>query len=253
MKPTLPTLGTENQSPYQVDSRKEIIMLLRNIQESRQLVNMIINDGSEVIVSAILKVDDDNNNIILDCASTESANQRLIETPRVYFEATLNRISIQFSSSSISRCNYLGTPALSCTIPVSLIRLQRREYYRINTPISHPILCVVNVPEENGGGTAKLPLVDISCGGVALLDDKKVLNADFGTQYENCKIDLPGIGLIIITLQVRNSQNLLLMNHKTSRRIGFQFIDMPKTIMSQIQKLITKIERERNSRQSGLT
>lgn len=253
MKPTLPTLGTENQSPYQVDSRKEIIMLLRNIQESRQLVNMIINEGSEVIVSAILKVDDDNNNIILDCASTESANQRLVEAPRVYFEATLNRISIQFSSSSISRCSYLGSPALSCTIPVSLIRLQRREYYRINTPISNPILCLVNVPQENGGGIAKLPLVDISCGGVALLDDKKLLNPDFGTLYENSKIDLPGIGLIMITLQVRNSQNLLLMNHKTSRRIGFQFMDMPKTIMSQIQKLITKIERERNSRQAGMT
>ena len=252
MKPTLPNLGTENQSPYQVDSRKEIIMLMRNLQENKQLINMIINDGSEVIVTAILKIDDDNNNIIFDCASTESANQRLIEAPRVYFEATLNRISIQFSSSSISRSTFMGTPALSCTIPSSLIRLQRREYYRINTPISHPIICIANVPEENGGGVIKLPLVDISCGGVALLDEKRVLNADFGALYENSKIDLPSVGIISVTLQVRNSQNLLLMNHKTSRRIGFQFVDMPKAILAQIQKLITKIERERNSRQSGL-
>jgi c-di-GMP-binding flagellar brake protein YcgR len=95
-------------------------------------------------------------------------------------------------------------------------------------------------------------LVDISCGGVALLDEKKILNADFGTVYENGKIDLPGVGLINVTLQVRNSQNLLLMNHKTSRRIGFQFLNMPQAILSQIQKLITKIERERNARQSGL-
>jgi c-di-GMP-binding flagellar brake protein YcgR len=252
MKPTLPTLGTENQSPYQVDSRKEIIMLMRNLQENKQLVNMIINEGSEVIVTAILKIDDDSNSIIFDCASTESANQRVIEAPRVYFEASLNRISIQFSSSSMSRSTFMGTPALSCTIPASLIRLQRREFYRIDTPITHPIYCVVNVPEENGGGVAKLPLVDISCGGVAMLDEKKLLNADFGTLYENSKIDLPGVGLISVTLQVRNSQNLLLMNHKSSRRVGFQFIDIPKSILSQIQKLITKIERERNSKQSGL-
>ncbi|MET3106530.1 c-di-GMP-binding flagellar brake protein YcgR [Oxalobacteraceae bacterium GrIS 2.11] len=252
MKPNLPNLGTENQSPYQVDSRKEIIMLIRSLQESKQLINMIINDGTEVIVTAILKVDDDNNNIVFDCASTESANQRLIEAPRVYFEASLNRISIQFSSSSISRANYLGNQALSCTIPASLIRLQRREYYRINTPISHPIICVVKVPQENGGGEIKLPLVDISCGGVALLDEKKTLNAEFGVMYDNCKIDLPGLGVINVTLQVRNSQNLLLMNHKTSRRIGFQFVDMPKAILAQIQKLITKIERERNSRNAGM-
>ncbi|PRC90775.1 flagellar brake protein [Solimicrobium silvestre] len=252
MIPTSPVLGTENQSPYQVDSRKEIILLLRSLQENKQLINMIIHDGNEVIITAILKVDDDNNNIIFDCASTESANQRLIEAPRVYFEAALNKIGIQFSSSSVSRCNFMGSPSLCCTIPSSLIRLQRREYYRINTPHTHPLICVVNVPEENGGGKINLPLVDISCGGVAMLDDQRVLNVDFGTLYNDCKIDLPGIGLVNITLQVRNSQNLLLMNHKTSRRIGFQFIDLSKTMMAQIQKLITKIERERNSRQSGM-
>ncbi len=252
MKPTLPTLGTENQSPYQVDSRKEIMLLLRNLQESKQLINMIIGEGSEVIVTAILKVDDENNAIIFDCASTDSANQHLVEAPRVYFEASLNRISIQFSSSSVSRSNHFGKETLSCTIPASLIRLQRREYYRINTPITQPILCQVTLPEEDGGDVVHLPLVDISCGGVALLDENRVLNLDVGTLYENSKIDLPGIGLVVLTLQVRNSQNLLLMNHKTSRRIGFQFIDMHHSIMSQIQRLITKIERERNSRQSGL-
>ncbi len=155
-------------------------MLLKGLQDSRELVNMIINDGNEVVVTAILDVDDENNTITLDCASTDAINQRLIEAPRVYFEASLNRISIQFSSSSMSRQDYMNTPALSCTIPTSLIRLQRREFYRINTPISQPVICIMQVPEENGGGIAKMPLVDISCGGIALLDEKKVLDAEFG-------------------------------------------------------------------------
>jgi c-di-GMP-binding flagellar brake protein YcgR len=139
-----------------------------------------------------------------------------------------------------------------CAIPASLIRLQRREYYRISTPITYPIVCTLVVPEENGGGTLKLPLVDISCVGVALLDEKKILKAEFGTIYENSQIDLPGAGPISVTLQVRNSQNLVLMNHKTTRRIGFQFIDLPPAVMAQVQKVIIKIERERNSRQSGM-
>lgn len=247
-----PSFGTENQSPFQVDSRKEIIMLLKGLQDSRELVNMIINDGTEVVVTAILDVDDENNTVVLDCASTDALNQRLVESPKVYFEASLHRISIQFSSSSMSRTEYMGTPALACTIPTSLIRLQRREFYRIDTPISQPVICILQIPDENGGGIAKMPLVDISCGGIALLDEKKILNAEFGTMYPNSKIDLPGIGLIDVTLEVRNSQNLVLLNHKTTRRIGFQFIHLPGNIMAQIQKLITKIERERNSRQSGL-
>ena len=245
-------LDSDSQNPYQVDSRKEIVMLLKNLQDKRQLVNMVINDGTEVIVTAIVHVDADSNSIIFDCAATDTANHRLTEAPRIYFESTLNRISIQFSSTGISRTTYLGAPALVCAIPSSLIRLQRREYYRINTPITAPIICELTVPEENGGGTIKLPLVDISCIGVALLDEKKTLNAEFGTLYENSKIDLPGAGLIEVTLQVRNSQNLLLMNHKATRRIGFQFINLSPILTAQIQKVITKIERERNSRQNGL-
>ena len=101
-------------------------MLLKGLQDTRQLVNMVINDGTEVVVTAILDVDDEDNIVTLDCASTDEVNQRLIEAPRVYFEASLNRISIQFSSSSMSRTDYMDTPALACNIPTSLIRLQRR-------------------------------------------------------------------------------------------------------------------------------
>ena len=252
MKSTLPAFDTDNQNPYQVDSKKEIILLLKSLQEGRQLVNMVINDGTEVIVTAILNVDAENNTIVLDGASTDEANQRLSEASRVYFESTLNRISIQFSSSGIIRSTQLGKPVLVCDIPASLIRLQRREFYRISTPITYPIICVLNVPQENGGGTLKLPLLDISAIGISLLDDKKLLNAEFGTMYENSKIDLPGVGLIEVSLQVRNAQNMMLMNHKSTRRIGFQFINLSASVTAQIQKVITKIERERNSRQSGL-
>jgi len=252
MTSNLTELDTDSQNPYQVDSKKEILLLLKSLMEHGQLVNMVINDGTEVLVSAILHVDVDSNNLILDCVASEEANASLAAAPRVYFEASLNRISIQFSTTAISRTTYLGKASLVCAIPTSLIRLQRREYYRISTPVTSPIVCILPVPQENGGGTVKLPLIDLSCVGVSLLDEKRILNADFGTLYENSQIDLPGAGLINVKLQVRNSQNLLLMNHKTTRRIGFQFIDLGPAVMAQIQKVIIKIERERNSRQSGM-
>jgi len=246
-------LISENKSPYQVDSRREIIALLRNLQESNQLITMLINEGSEVIITAILKVDDVKNTLILDSAASESTNQRVVGGKRVFFEAALNKISIKFSSNSLTLSNHMGRASFTCPIPVSMIRLQRRENYRIITPVTNPIYCSISLPEENGGGIARLPLSDISCGGISLLDEKHMLNTEFGTIYTNCKIDLPGLGVVTVNLQVRNSQNFELKNNKASRRIGFQFIDLPNPVMSQIQKLITKIERERNSRQTGLS
>lgn len=254
MTSTPPASNNDNddQRDYQVDSRKEIIALLRSLHESNQLITMIINEGNEVIITAILKVDDESNSLILDCAASESSNQRLVEAKRVYFEAALNKISIQFSTFNLQHVSHQGRPALSCPIPLSLIRLQRRENYRIITPVVTPIYCLMHIPESNGGGSVKLPLVDISCGGVSMLDEKQVLNMEFSTLYTDCQMELPGIGKVSVTLQVRNSQSLTLKNHKISRRIGFQFINLSHSMMSQIQKLITKIERERNARQTGL-
>lgn len=252
MQPSSPVLGTENQSPFQVDSRREIIALLRGLKDNNQLISMMINAGSEVFITSILEVDDVNNSVIVDCAPGQLSNQRIVEAPRVSFEGLLDKISIQFSSSSLQRTVFEERPALKFAVPVSLIRLQRREYYRINTPLSNPIRILVPATVGEHLETLKLSLVDISCGGIAMLDDKRVLDSTIGTQYDHCKLDLPAIGLIEVSLQVRNSQDLILMNGKTNRRLGCQFINISNAILASIQRYIMKLERERNAKLTGI-
>ncbi|MBI3284464.1 MAG: flagellar brake protein [Burkholderiales bacterium] len=247
-----PILGTENQSPFQVDSRREIIALLRGLKESNQLIGMMINSGSEIFITTVLDVDDANNSVIVDSAPGQLANQRIVEAPRVSFEGLLDRISIQFSSSGVQRTVFENRPALQFAIPASLIRLQRREYYRINTPVSNPIRVLIPVPLADAIENLKLSLVDISCGGVAMLDEKKVLDSTIGTVYENCKLDLPSIGLLDVVLQVRNSQDVILLNGKTNRRLGCQFVHMSNAVLANIQRYIMKLERERNAKLTGI-
>ena len=247
-----PTLGTENQSPYQVDSRREIISLLRGLRDSNQLISMVIHNGSEVFITSILDVDDANNRVIVDAAPGKLANQRIAEAPRVSFEGLLDKIGIQFSSSEVEQIDFEDRPALQFSIPLTMIRLQRREYYRINTPLSMPIK--VSIPAEIEGKVdiLKLSLVDISCGGIAVLDEKKVLDCTIGKSYERCKLDLPGVGLVEIVLQVRNHQELVLLNGKSNRRIGCQFINLSNSVLSHIQRYIMKLERERNEKMTGI-
>ena len=98
----------------------------------------------------------------------------------------------------------------------------------------------------------KLSLVDISCGGIAILDEKKVLDCSIGTTIEHCKLDLPGIGLVEVVLQIRNHQELVLLNGKSNRRIGCQFINLSNAVLSNIQRYIMKLERERNAKLTGI-
>ncbi|CAN5794757.1 hypothetical protein BH11PSE12_BH11PSE12_02410 [soil metagenome] len=252
MQSTPPALGTENQSPFQVDSRREIIALLRGLKESNQLISMMINGGSEIFITSVLDLDDSNNTVTIDSAPGQLSNQRIVEAPRVFFEGLLDRISIQFSSSSIQRTTFEDRPALQLAIPVSLIRLQRREYYRINTPLSNPIHCIAPLEEQEIGiDSVQLSLVDISCGGIALLDDRRILENEIGKVYEKCKINLPVTGIIEVALQIRNSQDLILLNGKTNRRLGCQFINLSSTVLASIQRYIMKLERERNAKITG--
>ncbi len=252
MQSSAPVLGTENQSPFQVESRREILALLRGLRENNQMISMMINGGSEVFITTILDVDDTNNLITIDSAPNQPANQRVMEAPRVFFEGLLDRISIQFASSSLQRTEHDGRPALQFAIPSSVIRLQRREYYRINTPLSNPIKCVVPIEVEARIEYAKFSLVDISCGGIAILDDRKLLDSTIGTLYDDCQIDLPGTGNIDLKLQIRNSQDLILLNGKTNRRLGCQFTALSSGVLASIQRYIMRLERERNAKFNGL-
>ncbi|MFZ6748232.1 flagellar brake protein [Undibacterium sp. Ren11W] len=251
MQSSPPSLGTENQHPFQVDSRREIIALMRGLKDNNQFISMMISDGAEIFITTVIDVDDTNNSLIIDCAPGQLANQRMIEAPRVYFEGLLDKISIQFSSSSIQNTSVDGRPALKLAIPTSLIRLQRREYYRINTPLSNPIRCVIPLDEETGIENVQISLVDISCGGIALLDDRKMLGNEIGKIYQNCKIDLPSTGIITVDLQIRSTQDLILLNGKSNRRLGCQFINLSSGVLASIQRYIMKLERERNAKLAG--
>lgn len=246
-----PALGTENQSSFLVESRREMLVILRSLKEKNQLISMMINEGSEVFITSILELDDLNNTVTIDSSPSQAANQRIIEAPRVFFEGLLDRISIQFSTSSMQRTTFEGRPALQCSIPISMIRLQRRENYRINTPLSNPIRCLIPLEIGSEYETIKFSLVDISCGGIAILDEKRILEINVGQIYDDCKIDLPGIGQIDLALQIRNSQDLTLLNGKTNRRVGCEFIGASTAALASVQRYIMKLERERNSKITG--
>lgn len=241
----------EDWHNYRIESRREIVSLLRTIGEKNQLIRVLINGESDVAVTSILDVDPDADLVVLDCSINRDQNRRMVTAHRLQCETTLDKIRILFSTDDVEECEHEGRPALCINIPRTLIRLQRRELYRMETPLTNPVRCTIPLPADLGGGTVTLPLADISGGGIALLDDKMVLDNTAGFLYRNCRIDLPDIGAALTSLEVRSSHDLTLPNGKTKRRIGLQFINLPKPTTALVQKYIMKLERERNARISG--
>ena len=242
----------ESWHDYEVHSRREIVALLRQLAEKNVLIRMLIKGESDVCVTTVLAVDEDSDTIFLDRSIDRAQNERIVGAARVKFETSLDKIRILFAAEGLADATWRGDGALRTAIPPTLIRMQRREAYRMPTPVTNPVRTLIPLPLDAGGGAGVFPLHDISVGGIALLDNKLQLSTVVGRVITGCRIELPEIGPIATSLEIRNSLDLTLLNNKTSRRIGYQFSDMSRSGLAAVQRYITKLERERNARLAGL-
>jgi flagellar brake protein len=238
--------NAEELQPYQVVSRREIILLLNGIQNARQLLKMIFNRAGDAIVTTILNIDQENGWVIIDCAQNEEQNQKIAECDNLSFDTALQKVRILFFADHLERCTYEDKPAFRIPIPKNLIRLQRREIYRVRVPRSPVVIPLHDQNPEMMEVTASLQ--DLSMGGVGILDESLALDDTLGRVYENCRITLTDKSVIITKLEVRNSLEISLANGKLVRRIGCQFLDLPNNTKMSLQRLITKIEREQNAK-----
>lgn len=243
----------EGLSRYKIHARREIINLLRNVGARNQLVRMQANQGADSVVTSILDIDDIDGTVIIDCAPSQVTNERLLKSSDISFETVLDNIRILFSAPKVESCIHENRPALFIAIPASVVRLQRREFYRVLPPVTTPVKCTIPIPDETGKvlTTVVAPVSNVSGGGICVADEKKQINADFGTDYPNCRLELPG-NPVTVTLRLKNAQDIALNNGKSIRRLGFMFVNPSIAIEAAVQRYITKLERERNARKAGL-
>ena len=237
---------------YEVESRREIVALLRQIAEKNQLIRVLIRGEADVCVTSLLDVDPDTNTMVLDRPVSAEQMASLARAREVRCETSLDKIRILFGADGLREVSIDGRTALRANIPATLIRLQRREYYRMATPVSNPVRVTIPLPAALGGKMEVFPLADISCGGIAILDNKQILGTTIGATFAGCRLDLPEIGPVMTSLQIRNSLDMTLLNNKTNHRLGCQFIDISRGNLAAVQRYITKLERERNARLAGL-
>lgn len=244
---------SQELAPYQVHSRREILALLRDIWQQKQMINMIADQGDVSIVTAVLAIDELNGSVIIDATQHQKLMQRFLESENISFETALEQIRILFFVPKVESCLYADLPAFKIALPESMIRLQRREYYRVPTPFVSPVNCRITIPQDGTSETRSVTVVlqNVSGGGIAIVDEHGLLDQTIGRVYGNCRIDLPGGTLIVASLEIRNVQEMRLPNGRHVRRLGCLFVDLPHAMMAAVQRYITKLEREQNARATG--
>lgn len=227
---------------FRLHSRIEIIYILREIMQSESLVTLYFGEENSFILTSILHIDNDNNEMFVDYGVDEKANQRALVYPEVLFVTRQNRIKIEFVCNGIKKTQFDGKEAFSVNIPESLLRIQRRDNFRIPTPLARPIKCVIPILMENRSTNAEVTLLDISCGGIGAIDKENALHLEPGSVYINCQIALPEIGVLSTTIKVRNTSEMKSQTGNIYQRVGCEFINLPPKTEALIQRYIIKQE-----------
>jgi len=228
-------------------SRTEILFQLRALQKRKVLVNLDIQGSRQIIVTSVLAVNENNNTVILDVARGDGLNAELLTGKGAEFIAQIDGVSLSFDTGPVSLCTYEKLPALRILIPKSMIRLQRREHFRVAMPIANPVKCIVPNSVDGDPDPISTHIVDISCGGVALADTSGRLGAETGKILARCKLLLPEADAVITSLEVRNSAQIRLQNGSFQTRLGCRFVDLPNEEAARLQRFVMEIERARRN------
>jgi c-di-GMP-binding flagellar brake protein YcgR len=239
--------------------RRQIRQLLQDLIGSHALISVHLLPGGLSFLSTIVTLSDDEEWIFLDPSPNDTIYRRSLQAERLLCVTQLNKIRIQFRLLNVVEVPIGSHLALGAPIPEEILRLQRRDSFRLQVPLAHDLKCYLPAQEhEHGHGhhhghnhnhagfrkkSIEVPVIDISAGGLSIELPFSKTSPVVGDKISSCRLKLPD-HLIKVDLEVRNHGLRILGNGKQILRLGCSFISLPTQAANQIQRFIYQIERE---------
>lgn len=244
-------LRADDDEKYLLRDEREIRHVLGTLVSGRALITAHVTPGNQSFLTALLGFSDDGG-VLLDGSTEESINTRIAQAAQVTCITQLNNVRIQFTIDTPGRLQIDGRPAFRAPLPESVLRLQRREFFRLHTPVTQSVTCSIPVADApDGPASVAVRIIDIGGGGIAVAVPPSGVAFEPNMEFTDCALHLPGADPIRTRLLVRNIFRLVNRNGVEMLRAGCQFLDLPRNADTTIQRYILKIERERNARERG--
>lgn len=237
------------EQPYIVQNLKEIIQILTDLAKHKATFKVSFSDGHDHhdgYLTSVIEVDTKNHAVHLDVGIDEAFNSKMLASNHVIFTKN-DGIKIKWSSENLSMVSLKDGKAIKIAIPQSLVRLQRREFFRLNTPIVNPAPCRIPIPDAHDTKLKQaldLALVDISLGGLGVVMPDPLHSAiTEGANFDECEVSFPEFGSTSLKLQVKNIMPMQLKDGSIKYRIGFQFVNPSRNSEELIRRYTFNLER----------
>lgn len=233
----------DNESNYSLYGASQIYNHLMLLFNSKCILSAHFGESHDSFLTTIIEIDKKNNTMVLDYGPKEYLNNQLLNTDKTIFRTEYTGIKASFSGVGIKKVRHDGEWAFSMPLPKSMLWLQRREFYRIRSPIAKYSYCQVMLPEQE---PIKLNIYDISVSGFSMLTYDTPLAAqllEIG-HFESCKLVLTDIGEGDISFDILYTCIINPPKLNKIEKLGCKFTQVQKTFDSTIQRYMQQIERE---------
>jgi len=224
--------------PFTVYSAVEIAALLERMKAADAPITVYFDGGSAFSLTSLLAVQMPGT-VVFDGVRDE---RQLLSAESLTFVGFVDQVKVQFTTEKAVAMPFDGAPAFRVPMPEKLLRLQRRDTFRVRTLVGKPAYCLVPYGPD-GRQYEKLQLLDISVGGIAVVTQPQKFELRLGKSIADCYLDLPGIGLVSVGLQVRHVESGA--DGKTGGTAGCEFVDVGGQARNQIQRYVNQLDMER--------
>jgi c-di-GMP-binding flagellar brake protein YcgR len=194
-KPSVPLLESDEYHQFILQRPAEILMVLREMCDSAAQITVFFNAGRDMLLTKPLACGSDY--LLLDCGPDEFVNRRATQATEFNCVTFPSRIRVQFALQSLELVEQAGHFAFRAALPGHILRLQRREHYRLATSSTRPLKCLIPMPLPDDGVHLHIGhLFDISGGGMGITAPADEMPFAVGMEFPNCRVDLPEVGVV---------------------------------------------------------
>ncbi|MFL9858539.1 flagellar brake protein [Paraburkholderia madseniana] len=232
---------TDADSTFAQRHPLQIAVCLRKLMAGQDFVTVEFNGRQ--IVTQVLDVDSRNARFIFDAGSTQLDNSALPSARQLIFRSLPGGIRTEFTTLNADPIMFEARPAFEAAFPSLLYYVQRREFFRVQTPVLDPY--IASGPYVDGG-SFRLELQDLSLGGVALKTaDARFGSLESGTVLRDVTLQLGSFGTLQLDLEIVAPRQLTTPKGDLRFVIGCKFVKTPGPVERILQRIVTQLETKR--------
>jgi c-di-GMP-binding flagellar brake protein YcgR len=226
------------QERYTLRDRADVHAYLHALASRRATATLYFGVGDEMLHTEIVAANPHFEELLFAPGHDAALQKRLLAGGEFGVETMIDSVRVLFRSRHAEPVPGREGVAFRARMPESVVRVQRRDTMRADTPADARPACSLRL----NGRELTAPVLDVSSGGLGL----EIADAGFALQpgdaLKDCRIEIPALGALSCGLVVAYVKET---GERHVRKAGCRFVELPATTRRQVSDYVARLERAR--------